>query len=413
MKNWFTGLNLLAVILSFFMVFPCNMITAASAKATTQIKHESPEYYIPGFRIILEANINDEVGVLVARCYFKTKKEKNFVFMDMAPKSNSEYQVTLPAPWVNSEYIKYVLVAVNKAKKVVRSQVFTMIEKETKQAAAWKEAGEVKELRLDDAQEILEKYEASKKDLREEYNNKLPKWQLAEDTGGLGVLSEFEGSLEPLNGFYDNMAVTTVPSSIKYGVLAEGLYTEEEIAATGGKSAVASSTGATTAGTISTTAGGIGLGTIAIGAAAVAAGAAAAAGGGGGGDDGGVTPSPSGTTAPADVTGTWDFHFRCAGATSDAATVPININQSSGGAFSGSGSGTDYNGTPIQLNISGTYNSSTNFMSGEVTTTFTGDPCVRHDTFQVTLTSNDTGYIPMTQTVSCGGCNTEGRLVKQ
>jgi hypothetical protein len=301
MGKWHTGLKILAFILSFFMAFPCSIVFAATVKATTQIKHESPAYYIPGFRIILDADIKDEAGLLVARCYFKTKKDKNFVFVDMLPKGNPGYQATLPAPWVNSESIEYVLVAVSKDKKVVRTQVFTMPEKETKQAVAWREASEVKEIRLDEAQEVLEQYKAVKKDLREEYNNKLPKWQLTEDSGKLGVFTEFEGASGggQLKGFYDTITVTTVSSSSKYGVMAEGLYTEEEIADLGGKTATASATGATNAGTISAAAGGISFGTIAIGAAAIAAGAAAAGSGGGGGDD--SVPAPSTSSGLSDV----------------------------------------------------------------------------------------------------------------
>jgi hypothetical protein len=93
--------------------------------------------------------------------------------------------------------------------------------------------------------------------------------------------------------------VTTVPSSAKYGVLAEGLYTEAEIAAIGGANTIAASTGAVTAGTISAT-GAIGIGTIAI-AALVAGGAAAAAGGGGGG--GGSSGSSSSGSSTGGGTG--------------------------------------------------------------------------------------------------------------
>lgn len=293
MKIWHTGPKVLVVMLSFFMAFPCSVISAAAAKATTQVKHKPPAYYLPGFRIILDAEIKDEAGVQVARCYFKTKKEKNFIFTDMAPKGNPTYQATLPAPWVNSESIDYVFVAVNEDKKVVRTQVFSIKEKETEQAAAWREAGEVQELRLDAPQEVLEQYEAVKNDLREEYSNKLPKWQLAEGLEEIVVLTEFEGPSTQLKGFYDNMVATTVPSSSKYGALAAGLYTEEEIAAVGGKAAAASATGASTAGTISATAGGISMGALALGA-AVVAGGAVAIGSSGGGDDGPVSTGGGG-----------------------------------------------------------------------------------------------------------------------
>jgi len=303
MKKRHTGLKVLVVTLSLFMVFPYSIVSAAAAKAEAKVKHKSPEYYIPGFRIILDTEVEDGAGVLVARCYFKTKKDKNFVFVDMLPKGNPEYQATLPAPWVGSEYIEYVFVVVSKKKEVFRTQMFKMEERETAAASSWKEASEVKEIRLDKAQEVLEKYDAVKKALREEFKNKLPKWQTIEDQGELGVFTEFESPLEQVKGFYDNFTVTTVSSSSKYGVMAEGLYTDSEIAAIGGKTATASATGASTAGTISATAGGISTGMVVLGVAAVA-GVAAAAGSSSGDDDavagGGLVAytSPAAQSAP-------------------------------------------------------------------------------------------------------------------
>jgi hypothetical protein len=182
---------------------------------------------------------------------------------------------------------------VNKDKQVIRTQMFKMKERETAAATSWKEATEVKEIPLDKAQEAVERYEAVKKDLVREYQNRLPKHQKAEAFGQLDVLTEFNNPSGQLKGFYDNIMVTTVPSSAKYGVLAEGLYTEAELAAIGGANTIAASTGAVTAGTISAT-GAIGIGTIAI-AALVAGGAAAAAGGGGGGG-GGSSSSSSGSS---------------------------------------------------------------------------------------------------------------------
>ena len=117
------------------------------------------------------------------------------------------------------------------------------------------------------------------------------------------------------------------------------------------------------------------------------------------------------TAPPTTVTGTWEFHLKCAVQEGDAAVFNISINESSGGAFTGSGTGTDYDGTPMQVTIIGNYNSSTHVLTAEITTTFEGNPCVRKDTFSVTLTSNDTGYIAATQTEYCG-CDAEVRLIK-
>lgn len=280
MKKWHNGLKLLAIVLSLALAVPFSVISAVAASATTKIKHKSPKEYIPGFRINLDAEIKDDVGVLLARCYFKTKQDKNFAFVDMLPNADRDYRATLPAPWVNSEAIDYVFVVVNEEKKVVRSQIFIIKEKETEEAAAWKEPGEVKELRLDVAQEVIEDYEVLRKKLISEYQDKLPEWQEARAKGQIDVKTELEKSAEQLEGFYDNVVVTEAPASMRYGMLAEGIYTSEQIAAAGGQSSVASATGAASVGTVTAGAGLSTAAIIGIGVAVVAGGAAVAAGGG-------------------------------------------------------------------------------------------------------------------------------------
>jgi len=169
-----------------------------------------------------------------------------------------------------------------------------------------------------------------------------------------------------------------------------------------GTTAATTSTGAgtgTSAGLSTTTWVAIGAGAV-----AVTAGTAAALGGGGSGGGGGDDITT--------VEGTWNFHLRCAGESSDASLITLNLNETTGGSYSGSGSGTDYNGTPMQHTLSGFYNSSNHNMTGELTSTFSGSSCVRVDNFNITLDSGDSGYFFMNQTQACG-CDGEGRLVKQ
>jgi len=293
MKKWHNALKVLAIVLSLFLAFPCGIVSAA-AKPDLKIKHDPPKDYVPGFRITLDTKIKEKADVLVARCYFKTKKDKNLVFVDMVPKGNPGYEAMLPAPWVGSEYIDYAFVVVNKDKEVIRTQMFRMEELETEAANTWQEATEVKEIQVDKAQEAVERYEAVKKELKREYKDKLPKYQRADAIGPIEVLTEFEETPTQLRGFYDNLAVIKVPDAQKYGVLAEGLYTPAEIAAAGGGSTITASTGAVTAGTIKAT-GVIGLGTIGLAALGIG-GIAALAGGGGGGSSGGSSSHSDGSS---------------------------------------------------------------------------------------------------------------------
>ncbi|MDP3479188.1 MAG: hypothetical protein Q8R88_05410, partial [Desulfoprunum sp.] len=65
-----------------------------------------------------------------------------------------------------------------------------------------------------------------------------------------------------LNGFYDGINLFKVPAAARYGVLAEKLYTPEQIAEAGGSATVSRDTGATSNGTIVVEAGGISGGAI-------------------------------------------------------------------------------------------------------------------------------------------------------
>ena len=170
-----------------------------------------------------------------------------------------------------------------------------------------------------------------------------------------------------------------------------------------------SSSGFSSASAGSAVAGGVGIGTTAAVVAAVVGGAAAAAGGGGGSSGG----SSSADHPPETVTGTWEFHIKCVDQATDAAAFNITINESTGGEFTGSGSGTDYDDDSLAITINGTYNSSTYLLNGEITIIAEGSPEPRTDTFSTTLTSNDTGYIRTTCVSGCEGtCDAEIKLIK-
>lgn len=271
-------LKMLAMTLVLFMALPVQTIWAASGKVTTKVKHKPPkDEYIPGFRIQLDAEIKDKARLLATRCYFKAKKDKTFTFVNMNHIEDSEYRAILPAPWVNSEFIEYLFVTVNRPKQVTRTQMFKIEEAETREAAQWQEAGEVKEIRADKAQEIIEEYEELRKEIREKYRKKRPKYQI-ETQGVMSVLTELDESLVFLNSFYDGITVSQVPAAARYGFMVESLYTAEQIVAAGGTAAVTSATGAASAGTIEastgmSTAAIVGIG---VGAAVVIGGGAAA-----------------------------------------------------------------------------------------------------------------------------------------
>jgi hypothetical protein len=117
--------------------------------------------------------------------------------------------------------------------------------------------------------------------------------------------------------------------------------------------------------------------------------------------------NPDGT--PITVAGTWRIAMRCMGFEEDAAVVDVIINES-GGEFSGSGTGQDYDGTPMTVDIQGGYYTYENTISGTIT--FTADNgAQRTDGFNVVLV-NDTGYVPLIKDSATTGCDGEVRFLK-
>ncbi len=274
MKKCFTGARGVALVLTLLLIFPAGLIGAPSpSAATTEVEHKAPgKEYIPGFRIDLEAEITDDTGLLATRCYFKTKNDENFAFVDMFNRGGDLYQATLPAPFVNSEKVEYLFVVVNNNKQVTRTQIFVLEEGETEEATAWKDIDEVREVRLDKVQDVAEKYVLLYNKAKSGYIKNIPDFQSAVSDTTLSVKTELAAEQVPVRGFSDSAMVTEVPATAKYGFLAENLYTADAIAASGGVAAAG-----TTAGTVAAAGGGmsgLGIAGIVAGAAVVGGGAA-------------------------------------------------------------------------------------------------------------------------------------------
>jgi len=303
------GRSALAIIFSFLFILPTVTAgEAATPAATTKIEHKMPgKKYFPGFRINLDVKISDEAGLLATRCYFKTKNDKNFAFVDLFHRDGNHYRATLPAPFVNSEEVNYLFVVVNEKKQVSRTKVYTMEEEETKEAIQWKDINDVKEVRLDRAQNIAEKYVSLYNQSKKNYVSKLSDYQSPVNDVKLQVKTELPRNQVPLKGFYDLATITEVPAAAKFGFLAENLYSSEAIAAGGGSEA----TNATSAGIISTSSGlstttMIGIAGVAVIGAGVAI-AAGSGGGGGGGGGGGTPPQPGQPLTPTSILGHWNY----------------------------------------------------------------------------------------------------------
>lgn len=213
---------------------------ADTVKPTTKIKHKPLAYFVPEHRILVEAEAMDESGISVMRCYFRSVREADFVFVEM--KSGSAFKGILPAPAKEAEAIEYLFLAVNGKNQVVKTDRFVMKNNPT----------------------------AS-----------VPEWQKVPSEGYVVVSTELGQAPKQLSGFKDSITWDIVESSARFGAVAGGIYAAA--GSTSGAAATATSAGtiATTTGISTPTAVGIGAGV----GAAVLIGAAAADSGGGGGCD--------------------------------------------------------------------------------------------------------------------------------
>jgi hypothetical protein len=100
----------------------------------------------------------------------------------------------------------------------------------------------------------------------------------------------------------------------------------------------------------------------------------------------------------------WEFHFRFESQTYDYAVVTVSIPESSGGSFSATGSGQDYRDPPValELDIQGSYNSSTGHLTATIEMQAADSACTIVDQLSTyILPPNDTGWVDMTRTEPC------------
>ena len=110
------------------------------------------------------------------------------------------------------------------------------------------------------------------------------------------------------------------------------------------------------------------------------------------------------------ISGDWRFELRCQNQTTDVVDITVTLSEA-GGNFSGSGTGQDYNGQSITIQVSGTYNAVTRTLTGTIDLQFSVSP-PRQDTFTATVTGFSTGWVA-TACVSGCACQLETRLTKK
>jgi hypothetical protein len=108
------------------------------------------------------------------------------------------------------------------------------------------------------------------------------------------------------------------------------------------------------------------------------------------------------------LSGDFDLYIRCTDQSTDAAVIRFTINNDQGGPFRATGSGTDYDGSPLSFILDGTYNQETNVLEARLSLT----DGTRVDGINVRLLEDDTGYFPLSKVVDNQGCFASARLVR-
>jgi hypothetical protein len=187
------GSGILCVILSilFIWFFCFNEVVFAQTTAppTAKIFHTALNYFIPGFRIKIRTGVADSAGIMLARCYFRSKEGSQFVFVDMLPTTSNEYEGILPAPLPATQTIEYIILVVNFNKVVIRSQTFS-----------------------------VSKAEASEP----------PEWQKADLSGQIFVYDELASDQQTIPGFSDKITINAVDSPLRFGLICEGIYSPSQ-----------------------------------------------------------------------------------------------------------------------------------------------------------------------------------------
>jgi len=112
----------------------------------------------------------------------------------------------------------------------------------------------------------------------------------------------------------------------------------------------------------------------------------------------------------AEISGEWDMFLRCSGQTTDAISIRFTISNRNGGAFSASGNGVDYDGSPFTALMEGTYDPILNKLEATIDYSLSSGQA-RVDGFEIVLNFDSTGYFDLTKIVDNGGCRAQARLV--
>lgn len=122
---------------------------------------------------------------------------------------------------------------------------------------------------------------------------------------------------------------------------------------------------------------------------------------------------PSGQKHEFTTEAKYNLGFRCVGQSYDVINFSFDLNNKTGNVIDYTTEATDYDGSPMRVHITATYNSSNQTLNGVFDFYFYDDPSQqRKDGFSVSLATDDSGYVNCSKVIDNGGCYTALRIYK-
>ena len=109
----------------------------------------------------------------------------------------------------------------------------------------------------------------------------------------------------------------------------------------------------------------------------------------------------------------YNLGFRCTNHSYDVISFSFDLNNKAGNVIDYTTEANDYDGSPMRVHITATYDSSTQKLKGVFDFYFYSDPDQqRKDGFTVSLANDDSGYVDCTKIIDNGGCYAALRIYK-
>jgi hypothetical protein len=113
------------LLIMLLVIVPGGVLSALGLPGLS-MEHLPDLLFTPQQQLILGIRLDDVLGIVAARCYFRYHPAADYVYVDLDHPGGRNYVAALPAPGEAVEEIEYFFLAVNGARQVVRSPSYIL-----------------------------------------------------------------------------------------------------------------------------------------------------------------------------------------------------------------------------------------------------------------------------------------------